>query len=448
MCDGISWDPAHHKALCNHPSVSSSILKQLNSCGIEADQAHRVISQAAGGTSRSSRRSLFRPCAGGADCYSLSWFSTCFILLSLKTFLSGSIDSEVQNKHQSDSDSDSARSPPTFTQAALPERPLGGSSRTRRASPARPGERWRCPRQTRWASSRGAFSLLNLLLASVYPAKAPPGLQSPLRAVSENTNCSIRSPERRRLSHPGAGDVLENPVWVRLRRGPAPLTEKIHLERKLKLRTSLPLAMLIRLYQQRLEQAGIYCQRARTNNLISHWLKNGPHLSRLCSWIWPSAVPRSLCFLKPCLSFWVCLKCKLCYFKFVTTSGVAAILYNTTRFLTKCHGVTPSAQSDNALRVRQHLRGCSSPLRSRPVGWQCGQLTPGSVPYFSAICVPSLCSKRKDTCAVRALPTVWASLPKMKMLMIVTFLGIQTETDLQSTEQELFLFFLLLVSYN
>lgn len=138
MCDDISWDPAHHKALCNHPSVSTSILKQPNSCGIAVDQAHRVISQAAGGTSRSSRRSLSCPCAGGADCYNLSLFSTCFILLSLQTFVLAGIDSKVQNTHQSDRDSGSAVCHRSLLRRFYPTSPLDGSRRTQPRTPPPP----------------------------------------------------------------------------------------------------------------------------------------------------------------------------------------------------------------------------------------------------------------------------------------------------------------------
>lgn len=58
---------------------------------------------------------------------------------------------------------------------------------------------------------------------------------------------------------------------------------ELYLNRELILSMGIFLPIFIRLYQQQLKQAGIYCQIAWTNNLISHCLKNDPHLSRLCN---------------------------------------------------------------------------------------------------------------------------------------------------------------------
>lgn len=84
-----------------------------------------------------------------------------------------------------------------------------------------------------------------------------------------------------------------------------------------------------------------------------------------------------------------------------------------------------SAWTYNTLYVCQHLNGIQlSSEADNPLGWKCGQFTSVSVLYFSAICVPSLYSKGKGIGTVKALCAVWESPPNMKILMMVTFLGI------------------------
>lgn len=75
--------------------------------------------------------------------------------------------------------------------------------------------------------------------------------------------------------------------------GPGQAVEKGHvpavgqadfdLGREMKLSLSISFPSFIRLYQQQLKQAGIYCLITLINNLISHRLKNDPHFSRLCN---------------------------------------------------------------------------------------------------------------------------------------------------------------------
>lgn len=131
-------------------------------------------------------------------------------------------------------------------------------------------------------------SLVSLLLFGfVYPGEAQLGLQFPLLTVSQNAYCCTRSSESQGgWASQWAGDVPVYLVWVRLQQWPAQLAERqveLYLEREMKGSMSVSLPIFIRLYQQQLKQAGIYCQIARTNSLISHCLKNGPHLSRLCN---------------------------------------------------------------------------------------------------------------------------------------------------------------------
>lgn len=75
-------------------------------------------------------------------------------------------------------------------------------------------------------------------------------------------------------------------MWVTLQPGaaqPAACQAELDRGREMKLSLSVSFPSFIRLYQQQLKQAGIYCWIALTNNLISHCLKNDPHLSRLCN---------------------------------------------------------------------------------------------------------------------------------------------------------------------
>ena len=61
-----------------------------------------------------------------------------------------------------------------------------------------------------------------------------------------------------------------------------------------------------------------------------------------------------------------------------------------------------SAQTYNVLYVCQHLNGIQLDSEANsPLGWKGGQFTSVSVLYFSAICVPSLYSKRKETVQLR-----------------------------------------------
>lgn len=127
-------------------------------------------------------------------------------------------------------------------------------------------------------SFHATFSLVSLLLFGfLYPGEAQLGLQFPLLTVSQNAYCCSRSSKSQGgWASQWAGDVPVYLVWVRLRQWPAQLAEhqvELYLERELKVSMSVSLPIFIRLYQQQLKQAGIYCQIARTNNLISHCLK-------------------------------------------------------------------------------------------------------------------------------------------------------------------------------
>lgn len=76
------------------------------------------------------------------------------------------------------------------------------------------------------------------------------------------------------------------PGVVTLQPGPAqPAASQAHLDlgREMKFSLNVSFPSFIRLYQQQLKQAGIYCLIALTNNLILHCLKNDPRLSRLCN---------------------------------------------------------------------------------------------------------------------------------------------------------------------
>lgn len=278
-----------YKALCNHPSVSSSFLKQLNSYRIEADQGHRFHRQHQEWAGAA--ECLFCPCAEGVGCCNGFLLSTCFILLSLKTLVLEGIDSKVQNKHQSDSDSDSALvSHRSLLKYFLLNLPTGWqqqntsmyfsflvwiSSGTVQVRAYSPG-------------FHVTFSLLNLLLlASVHLGEAQLGLLFPLLTVSKNAYCCTRSSKSWGAeSASWVGDVPKYLVWDRLQQQPAQLAEhqsELYLQREPILSMSVSLPIFIRVYQQQLKRAGIYCQIAWTNNLISHCLKNDPHLSRLCN---------------------------------------------------------------------------------------------------------------------------------------------------------------------